>query len=308
MEADRGVQSVASVNESENMAKNKNPQMIRKAVGGLSYVFPGWSARIAARWFLTPQYLPPHQKEALFLATADKREKVNGCMLWRWGRGPKVIGLHGWSGRGGQFMGFVEPLVQSGMEVILMDAPGHGESDDGPTNLLVFAEALQSIIARETGGGAGSGAGTGAIGGNAIHCVIGHSLGAAAAVFAASLGAPIGHLVLVGMSARVRSSFDGFCRNVGLSAVSRAKFYQAVVAQVGLGPDDVSPVNLAPHLPTPALLLHDPEDEQVSIHHPREMIKLWPAARLVTIPGVGHYRILRDPVAIEEARKFLDVR
>lgn len=271
------------------MAQKRRIPIARRALGALSDIAPGWSAKIAAKWFMTPEPIPAPGKETLFLATAETRETINGCALWRWGAGPKVILAHGWSGRGGQMMAFVEPLVASGFEVITFDAPGHGQSGGRGSNIKLIAAAIQAMVARE----------------GKVRAVVGHSLGGAAAVLAAARGAAIEKLVLIGMPSDLTRVFDHFCDVLGLSAVARLRFYMECERIVGVSAGEASPLFLGPRLDTPALLLHDPKDTQVSIVHAQELQKVWPEARLELIPDVGHFRILKSERAIAVTQKFL---
>ncbi len=271
------------------MSKSRRKILARRALAAFSHISPGWSAKIAAKWFMTPQFFAAPAREAKFLETATGRDKVNGCEVWRWGKGPKVLLVHGWSGRGAQMMSFVEPLVASGFEVITFDAPGHGQSGKGISNLRMFANSIQSIVAKE----------------GPLRGVIGHSLGGAAAVLATSRGASVDKLILIGMPSDLTRVFDFFCKAVGLTAETRERFYGEVERVVGLSAGEASPLFLGPRLSTPALLLHDPNDNQVNIHHARELEKVWPEARLELIPDVGHYRILKSELTVSAARKFL---
>lgn len=269
--------------------KKRRIIIARRAISILSRIAPGTSAKIAAKWFMTPEPIKAPGKESLFLATAAKRETIGGCAVWRWGKGPKVILMHGWSGRGAQMRAFVDPLVAAGFEVIAFDAPGHGQSGRGRSSLKKFAHAIQGIVAHE----------------GKVHAVIGHSLGGAAAILAVSRGAAVEKLVLVGMPSDLTRVFDSFCNALGLSASARTKFYQECERVVGISAKEASPLFLGPRLGHPALILHDPLDEQVSVHHARELRRIWPETHLELIPGVGHYRILKSGQAIDLTTKFL---
>lgn len=259
-------------------------------VGRLSYVFPSWSAKIACRWFLTPPDIAAPEKEKIFLATAQKHLKINGCALWGYGDSPKrVLLIHGWAGRGAQMRYFVNPLVQLGFEVWLMDAPGHGQSDKVPTNMARFAETILKV-AEHFG---------------ELQAVIGHSLGGAASVVAVGMGALIQQLVLIGSPAKIEKVFNHFSNKVGLSPRAHLKFYQFVEAEVGLSPETVSPYLIAPKIAAKGLLIYDPEDSEVSFQHALDLEQVWPHVRLERIHKVGHYRILRAPQTIALVQEFL---
>jgi pimeloyl-ACP methyl ester carboxylesterase len=53
------------------------------------------------------------------------------------------------------------------------------------------------------------------------------------------------------------------------------------------------------------LVFHDPRDWKVPIKDGLEIVASWPRAELVRTPGLGHHRIVRDPVVIAHAVAFL---
>src|SRR5262245_3439937 len=113
-------------------------------VGGraLSALAPSFAARVAERLFLTP---PRHRRPAAEIALLEQAAArplvVNGrrVEMWKWGRGPVVLLVHGWSGRGAQLGGFVAPLVARGFSVVTFDATGHGAGGAGGVAILGIA-------------------------------------------------------------------------------------------------------------------------------------------------------------------------
>ncbi|MGE0762699.1 MAG: alpha/beta fold hydrolase [Bdellovibrionales bacterium] len=262
-----------------------------RALGLLSYLAPTWTARVACRWFLTPPNVTAPDKENLFLRSANEHKHLHGCAVWRFGQAEqKVLLIHGWAGRGAQMRYFVEPLMAMGFEVWLMDGPGHGQSDPMPmTNMARFAEALLQI-AQDLGG---------------LQAVIGHSLGGAAAVVAAGFGAPIQKLILLGSPAKMEKVFNHFSKAVGLSPKANVRFYQEVEGQLRRPRESLEPLTVGPQTQCQALILHDPKDPQVSFQHAIDYVENWPAAKLVRLEGVGHYRLLRSPDALLSVQEFL---
>ena len=61
------------------------------------------------------------------------------------------------------------------------------------------------------------------------------------------------------------------------------------------------------HLPRPLdlLLVYDEDDREVAIKHAEELIKLYPAAKLVRTKGLGHTRILKDNNVIRTIVTFI---
>ncbi|WP_067465929.1 alpha/beta fold hydrolase [Actinomadura macra] len=65
------------------------------------------------------------------------------------GDGPPVMLLHGIGGRADGFRAVAQRLVSAGFRVIAWDAPGYGESDDGPVpaNVQGYAAAVVDLLA-----------------------------------------------------------------------------------------------------------------------------------------------------------------
>jgi pimeloyl-ACP methyl ester carboxylesterase len=62
---------------------------------------------------------------------------------------------------------------------------------------------------------------------------------------------------------------------------------------------------VAPRLAVPALLLHDPSDDETPFSETVELAAAWPGARLVPVAGLGHRRLLRHPSTVSATLEFL---
>src|SRR5262245_63019570 len=78
----------------------------------LSAVSPDLAARLAERLLLAPPRARRRTTELALLASARARPmRVGGRRIetWMWGRGPRVLLVHGWGGRGAELGAFVGP-------------------------------------------------------------------------------------------------------------------------------------------------------------------------------------------------------
>src|SRR5260370_21782153 len=115
---------------------------------------PGLTASLATTLFLTPpEPRPLSPKARALFATADDQFSVkletqlgkpetSRVNVWLWGRGPAVYLLHGWGGRGAQWILFVEPLVRPGVTAARLPPPRHSESAAPPPPVLPFPSPL----------------------------------------------------------------------------------------------------------------------------------------------------------------------
>ncbi len=96
---------------------------------------------------------------------ANKELQFNG---FKWGNGQfKVLITHGWGSKAADFTEIITALKEvNDLEIIAFDAPGNGSSEGELSNLLLFSEAVKSIILKY----------------GKPDFVIGHSLGAMANV------------------------------------------------------------------------------------------------------------------------------
>ena len=62
------------------------------------------------------------------------------------GEGPKVLLLHGWSGRGSQLFAFADKLRKSNAEVVTFDMPAHGQSLGNKTNIVELVACIKKSM------------------------------------------------------------------------------------------------------------------------------------------------------------------
>lgn len=207
-----------------------------------------------------------------------------------WGAGPVVALAHGWSSRAGHLATFVEPLVAAGRRVVSVDMPGHGASPGRLSNLYRFSRALQALAAR-TGG---------------FDAVVAHSGGVLATVMALGDGLAARRVVGLAPMVNLRTAAERFGPGVGADEAASAAFLDEMVAEFGPEVWDRTAADLiAPRLTVPALLLHDPGDDETPYAETVALAGLWPGARLEPTPGLGHRRILRAPSAVAATLAFL---
>jgi len=167
-----------------------------------------------------------------------------------------VILVHGWSRNAAQLVHLVPFFHAQGISVLLFDARGHGQSDgDGPITILKFAEDIRSAVdylvtRREVD--------PSRIG------VLGHSIGASAAIIAAVGDGRI--RALVSSSAFADPAL--LTRRV-MAKLHLPRFPFFTIARwfierwLGTGMDDVSPMRKVDKIAVPLLLIHGEGDRFV---------------------------------------------
>lgn len=258
-----------------------------RVVGALA---PAVAARFARKLLMTPQRHREKDFERAARATAEPITFRFGLSGLRWGdRGPVVLAMHGWSGRPTQFAAFVEPLLAAGRQVIALDAPAHGRSPGSEAHVFSFVEALLEAGAEIRG----------------LESVVGHSMGGAAALYAAHLGLPVRRVVTIGAPAALRRVLQRFAQWVALPGPAADAFLDAVNRHVGVDADEMDVARFAGRLPFEGLVVHDRDDREVPFAEAEALAAAWPAARTLLTRGLGHNRILGDAGVVDAGVRFL---
>jgi pimeloyl-ACP methyl ester carboxylesterase len=116
--------------------KNKTPLTIRF----IAWLFPKlerFAPSLANKYFIYIFFTPFHyrepEKEREFLKTAKQFRITSdnkAVQCYRWGdKGPRIMLIHGWAGRTGQFRKIIPALLDAGFQVVAFDGPAHGKSE-----------------------------------------------------------------------------------------------------------------------------------------------------------------------------------
>ena len=266
-------------------------RLLRPVLATLSAVAPGLAAPGAEALFLTAPRHPQPAHEAAALASARSTVVDAGTPItaWTWGRGPAVLLVHGWGGRGAQLAGFVPSLVSSGYSVVTFDAPGHGRSPERRSSLVAFVEAIHAV-SRALG---------------PIHAVIAHSIGAAAAACALRDGLHAEAAVFLAPPADLTLHADITLEALGFGRRARELMRERVERRLGVPWSTLDVMSFAAQMRTPLLVIHDREDAEVPWQEGAGIAQAWPGATLSTTGGLGHRRLLREREVLREAVTFV---
>jgi len=258
-------------------------------------VAPTLAGKWAIKLFFTPlKPKRPRREEALIKDATiqkvslqesfDKSITQPYFVTYSWGKGPVVLLVHGWGGRGSQVATLAQPLVDSGYRVVTFDALAHGDSPGKQTNILEFKQIIQHIEAMEGG----------------FYAIIGHSFGGVAAALAVSEGVKAEKLATIGTPASMEFVFDQFASiiNASGSSIEKLTYYIEHLAQRRI--DEFSLTNIVTKLNQPGLIIHDKNDREVSHTEALALAKQWTGSELVVTEGLGHRRILRDEAVISK--------
>lgn len=278
------------IEKSTNVRTRKALQhsLLRAVFATAGTLFPGLTARLAARLFLRTQRRLASEQERSILASAS-RFTVGSMAAWSWGEGPVVLLVHGWNGRGSQLGSFVEPLLERGYRVVTFDALGHGESPGKEMSLPWFADAIAEV--------------TEAVGG--VHAVIAHSLGAASTSIALASGLGADRVVLIAPPSEPRRFLSVFADGIGLPEGAEDRAVAHIERRIGRRMASLRPPLLVRGLRKPMLVIHDHGDEVVPWQSGRRIAAAWSGGELMSTRGLGHFRVLRDASVVSAAVSFV---
>lgn len=207
----------------------------------------------------------------------------------------KVLLLHGWTGRAAFMTAFVQPLADAGFDVITCDLPGHGEASGTKLHIPLAIAALQALH-KATG---------------PWHGIIGHSFGGAIApaliggLVEGQPAIPVARLVLIAAPHSMMAIFHGFGSFIGLNTRSQRWLDANVKRLSGRDLAEFESVEVLKRTGTPTLVLHAPNDKEVSFASAEALAATGDHVKLTPLPGLGHRRILYAPATLSAATAFI---
>lgn len=239
--------------------------------------------------FLTPRSWPTTQRDADMIAEGRGLSLACGLAATEWGDGPPVLLAHGWESRRTHWSGFIPAIVGAGFRAVGIDAPAHGDSPGARTTVLEYGRKLVEV-GRELGPLAG---------------IVGHSFGAAAIPLALERGLDAGRAVLIGGPSSLGTLMTRWALKHGIAEADVEAFIALVARQAGAPVDAFDLTRVASELQTPALIIHDRNDESVELSDALALAAAWPGARTLITARHGHRRILIAKEVLQTSIRFL---
>jgi pimeloyl-ACP methyl ester carboxylesterase len=140
-----------------------------------------------------------------------------------------------------------------------------------------------------------------------IHAIVGHSLGATAALLALRDGVAAARAVVIAPPREAPHFLAQLVSALGLPAERLHGAIRVVERQVG-PLAQLEGDRAARALRIPGLVIHDEGDRHVPFEHGVAIAEAWQGAELVAQNGLGHRRILGSDDVIQRVAEFLDVR
>jgi pimeloyl-ACP methyl ester carboxylesterase len=218
---------------------------------------------------------------------------------YTWGSGPNVLLAHGWGSRAAHLALLARVLAQAGYRVTAFDGPAHGRSrkTSSPNQSSLFEQcrALSSVAATL----------------GPIHAVVGHSLGAAAAAFTLAghgLASPYKfsaeRLVMVSCPPGIAWFIGHFCADSG-ERDRAGELQEKLQNAFGFKVEDYVVSDVMDRVDAGILIVHDENDEYISVEDARRIRQARADAKLVLTQGSGHQKILVSRAMLRAVKEFL---
>ncbi|MCP4745121.1 MAG: alpha/beta fold hydrolase [Desulfobacteraceae bacterium] len=250
---------------------------------------PHLTAYAVNRLFFKPSSNPLTSNQKHLLAKGRPfcvRVNKKTIRCWSWGTGPAILFVHGWNGRALQYGGFIRETISRGCRAIAFDAPAHGFSDGKTANYFEFSDAAEALL-KQTG--------------SAVKAIVGHSLGASAAINALYRRKQKIKTVLICPALKLEKMLLSAFRRYDISE----KIYQRLIAQYenryGYSLNRHDPFKIIQTMRFPILVIHDQNDTSIAFEETRQAVIINDHISLFATQGLGHTRILKNARVIKLA-------
>ncbi len=244
-------------------------------------------------WLTPPRYKTPVSERSAFESADIQFLSVDkhNIATFSWGTtGPRVLLVHGWSGRATQLGAFVEPLLKAGYQVHSFDAPAHGKSSGKQTNLFEMVDVLLALQQHF----------------GDFDAIITHSFGGPCACLAVQQGLKANHIVSICPPVTTRGLVNRFASMLCLTKKTKVRLLERIEKTFGKDLwQKSSMVSVVKHINIPGFIIHDVHDADVPWEEGQAVAFAWNNAPFKITNGLGHRRILKDDEVIDSTIAFI---
>ncbi len=235
--------------------------------------------------------IPPSSSPAdLGLGFQDVEIESSGRILKAWkmsAGGNWAVLVHGWGANREVFLPLIRELYPE-FSLLAFDASNHGESSPyWPVSIKVFWQDIGAAIEFL---------------GEEVF-LVGHSMGAASSIIAASTYGQVKKVVALAPFASTLEITEKMIK--ALPPSLRKKVLRKIEEEVGFSLEEFSPLNFICKRSIPHLLIHGKLDETVPYEDSLRLSQRCPEAELLLYPEDDHRSILSNKEILWKVRDFL---
>jgi pimeloyl-ACP methyl ester carboxylesterase len=196
------------------------------------------------------------------------------------GTGPTVLFVHGVHSNLGSMVPLAQTLLEQGCQVVLFDAPAHGEALGTSTNPLEVRELIRALCDRL----------------GEVRAVVGHSLGALWSFAAWNGDLPVKTLVSISSPATHGYLVEKFAEMHTVPDELIQELTRRIEGLLGPGAwTEYSPQEVVKTVDVPGLVIHGADDDFVPPKHAVDIHSNWAGSTVELIEGAGHFDVLGSP-------------
>ena len=233
------------------------------------------------------KFYKEHTPIDFFSESAKKTVKIYRIK----GEGPKILFIHGWSSRASKFHKIIGEFKSKNFDITAVDMPAHGQSLSKRSHLPEFCDVVYDLSKNN----------------GPYNTIIGHSMGAIAALNAIKMGQDFNNVVLINPAAyRIEPIFRNFISLFGLSEEFYVKsMFDSFEAKDGRIPPSYGPDNFATDIESRCLIIHSEDDAQANPKVAEKIHQDIKNSKLMMATNLGHMRTLTDEKVIETMGEFI---
>ncbi len=275
-------------------------QYLRTKFKTLGMVSPAVAGKLAFKLFCTPypkykkRKAPAifHQAQRIEIKLADNTH-IKG-FLWEAPKpnGETILIAHGYASYFFKFEQYIQPLLKAGFKVIGFDAPGHGRSEGKYINVLIYKNAIESIIQHF----------------GPIDHFMGHSLGALTlALVAEQIAEAQKHkFVLIAPATKTTTTFENFFTMMHFTQEVKNAFYAELEKNTSLPITYFEADRAIENYTGSILWVHDEGDRVCPYADLKKFKEQAPKnIKFLITNGLGHNKVYKTPTVIDEIITFL---
>lgn len=204
--------------------------------------------------------------------------------------------LHGWQSNAHMMWKFINPMLEQGWRVVVIDLPGHGQSSGRVFHIPLGVTGLHAIV-DELG---------------EFDMMLTHSLGGpvAATAIAGTLPAydalPVSKLVTISSPNVIAKVFAGFYEQFHLTKGSQQVFEDKVLALAGRPLDEFVVSKQLSNIAVEHLVIHASDDKEIPFDGAKAIADAKASTQLHDAVGLGHRRIIASDDIVDLAVEFLN--